>query len=107
MLLGFISLLLTVGQSPISNICIPKIVGATWHPCGKKQEEGKLSNEYSGKKDDSSSSAEDHGRKLLAAEGARRILAGAGTDKCAAKVYIILNFKYVHYYYSHVNTTHI
>lgn len=82
MLLGFISLLLTVGQSPISNICISKKVGATWHPCSKKQEEGKY---YVGKKD-SSSSAEDHSRKLLAAEeGARRILAGAGTDKCAAK----------------------
>ncbi|KAL0284097.1 UNVERIFIED_CONTAM: MLO-like protein 2 [Sesamum angustifolium] len=38
MLLGFISLLLTVGQSPISNICISKSVGATWHPCSKKQE---------------------------------------------------------------------
>lgn len=88
MLLGFISLLLTVGQSPISNICIPKKIGATWHPCSKKQEE-KLNSGYPGKKgEDSSSSAEDHGRKLLAAaESSRRILAGAdGSDKCAAKV---------------------
>lgn len=89
MLLGFISLLLTVGQSPISNICIPKKIGATWHPCSKKQEEVKLNSGYPGKKEEgSSSSAEDHGRKLLAAaESSRRILAGAdGTDKCAAKV---------------------
>uniref|UniRef100_A0A6N2L7M1 MLO-like protein n=1 Tax=Salix viminalis TaxID=40686 RepID=A0A6N2L7M1_SALVM len=37
-LLGFISLLLTVGQSPISSICISKKAGATWHPCNKKEE---------------------------------------------------------------------
>ncbi|KAK3035358.1 hypothetical protein RJ639_033642, partial [Escallonia herrerae] len=35
MLLGFISLLLTVGQDPISKICIPKSVGTSWHPCQK------------------------------------------------------------------------
>lgn len=39
MLLGFISLLLTVGQGPITKICIPQKVGATWHPCNKKEEE--------------------------------------------------------------------
>ncbi|KAF9675224.1 hypothetical protein SADUNF_Sadunf09G0009900 [Salix dunnii] len=37
-LLGFISLLLTVGKSPISSICISKKAGATWHPCNKKEE---------------------------------------------------------------------
>ncbi|KAK2968979.1 hypothetical protein RJ640_012433 [Escallonia rubra] len=82
MLLGFISLLLTVGQGPISNICISKKVGATWHPCNKEEEE-KLS-----KSDDS----EDEGRRrrLLALSnmgsgGVRRVLAAAGTDKCADK----------------------
>ncbi|KAF5751533.1 Seven transmembrane MLO family protein isoform 1 [Tripterygium wilfordii] len=39
MLLGFISLLLTILQSSISNICIPEKVANTWHPCGKKEEE--------------------------------------------------------------------
>ncbi|GLT60094.1 hypothetical protein SLA2020_328760 [Shorea laevis] len=39
MLLGFISLLLTVLQDPISSICIPKSVGATWHPCEKSWSE--------------------------------------------------------------------
>lgn len=99
MLLGFISLLLTVGQGPISNICISKKVGDTWHPCSKKAE-AKL-NKYptATQTDESSSSSEDHGRKLLfaTAEGARRILAGGGgTDKCAAKVnnMYILFFKY-------------
>ncbi|XP_071734037.1 MLO-like protein 12 [Rutidosis leptorrhynchoides] len=33
MLLGFISLLLTVGQQPISDICIPSTVARSWHPC--------------------------------------------------------------------------
>ncbi|KAF5744689.1 Seven transmembrane MLO family protein isoform 1 [Tripterygium wilfordii] len=37
MLLGFISLLLTVGQSLISNICIPEKVANTWHPCSKNK----------------------------------------------------------------------
>ncbi|CAN4081061.1 unnamed protein product [Withania somnifera] len=33
MLLGFISLLLTVVQTPVSNLCVPKSVGYSWHPC--------------------------------------------------------------------------
>ncbi|KAJ0970144.1 hypothetical protein J5N97_023021 [Dioscorea zingiberensis] len=38
MLMGFISLLLTVGQGPISKICVPKSVGNSWHPCKQEQE---------------------------------------------------------------------
>ncbi|PSR95177.1 MLO-like protein [Actinidia chinensis var. chinensis] len=83
MLLGFISLLLTVGQAPISNICISKSVGATWHPCSKKQED-KLT-----KYDESHYEEEETRRKLLAFSashgGLRRVLAAAGTDKCAEK----------------------
>uniref|UniRef100_A0A6N2LSF2 MLO-like protein n=1 Tax=Salix viminalis TaxID=40686 RepID=A0A6N2LSF2_SALVM len=41
MLLGFISLLLTILQGPISDICIPKSIAATWHPCSGEQEEAK------------------------------------------------------------------
>lgn len=33
MLLGFLSLLLTVGEKTIANICIPKDVGETFLPC--------------------------------------------------------------------------
>ncbi|KAL1553238.1 MLO-like protein 12 [Salvia divinorum] len=33
MLLGFISLLLTVLQEHLSNICVPRKVGHSWHPC--------------------------------------------------------------------------
>ncbi|KAH6765569.1 Seven transmembrane MLO family protein [Perilla frutescens var. hirtella] len=74
MLLGFISLLLTVGQSPISNICISKSAGDTWHPCSKSEESSKSPPE-----DDE---GEENRRKLLWIEGgARRILAGGGTDK--------------------------
>ncbi|XP_058183433.1 MLO-like protein 6 [Rhododendron vialii] len=35
MLLGFISLLLTVTQDRIAGICIPKSVGNSWHPCDR------------------------------------------------------------------------
>ncbi|XP_062082032.1 MLO-like protein 6 [Humulus lupulus] len=85
MLLGFISLLLTVGQGPISNICISKKVGATWHPCNQEQEE-KLNKEESDVDNESNS------RKLLAflesgggGASVRRFLAAAGTDKCAER----------------------
>ncbi|XP_059626757.1 MLO-like protein 6 [Cornus florida] len=82
MLLGFISLLLTVGQGPISNICISKSAGATWHPCSKKAEE-KLNKYYT------TNSKEENRRKLLGLSDSgqifRRVLAAAGTDKCAAK----------------------
>ncbi|XP_010253610.1 PREDICTED: MLO-like protein 6 [Nelumbo nucifera] len=78
MLLGFISLLLTVGQGIISEICIPEKVGRTWHPCSKKQEEAK-----------EEESSEEHRRRLLAIPDSvgsvRRVLAGGGTDKCAEK----------------------
>ncbi|XVE96734.1 hypothetical protein REPUB_Repub02eG0248100 [Reevesia pubescens] len=38
MILGFISLLLTMGQGPVSDICISKAIAATWHPCSKRQD---------------------------------------------------------------------
>ncbi|KAI3930869.1 hypothetical protein MKW92_001538 [Papaver armeniacum] len=41
MLLGFISLLLTFTQDYIIQLCIPKKVGNTWHPCPIKEEEKK------------------------------------------------------------------
>ncbi|XWS07929.1 hypothetical protein CRYUN_Cryun41cG0033800 [Craigia yunnanensis] len=75
MLMGFISLLLTVFQGPISNICISTSIANTWHPCNKKTEAKKLS--------------ESSGRKLLEFSDdittiARRILASKD-DKCAEK----------------------
>lgn len=79
MLLGFISLLLTVGQGPISEICISEDIAATWHPCGKEQEIKKYPSEkvYG-----------ENRRRLLTEDdgGFRRILAAGAPDKCAAKV---------------------
>lgn len=85
MLLGFISLLLTVGQNLISNMCISQSLGATWHPCSKAEED-KMNN-----KEAEETGSETGGRKLLMLTDSggsfRRILAsGSGTDKCAAKV---------------------
>ncbi|EOY33055.1 Seven transmembrane MLO family protein isoform 1 [Theobroma cacao] len=81
MLLGFISLLLTVGQGVISDICISEKVGSTWHPCNKKQEE--KTNE------DVEDTDYENRRRLLTVSDSggvfRRSLAGASEDKCAAK----------------------
>ncbi|KAK1290795.1 MLO-like protein 2 [Acorus calamus] len=38
MLMGFISLLLTVGSSPISKICVSKSAGDSWHPCNESEQ---------------------------------------------------------------------
>uniref|UniRef100_A0A0D3B5U0 MLO-like protein n=1 Tax=Brassica oleracea var. oleracea TaxID=109376 RepID=A0A0D3B5U0_BRAOL len=46
MLLGFISLLLVVLQSPVSQICIPERIAATWHPCSREQELAKYGKDY-------------------------------------------------------------
>ncbi|XP_058110214.1 MLO-like protein 6 [Magnolia sinica] len=82
MLLGFISLLLTVGQAPISKICIPESVGNTWHPCKRNSTEGHQSTNNNEKTSSGDDSDDGVGRKLLWSS-ARRILAGGGTDKCA------------------------
>ncbi|PPD82267.1 hypothetical protein GOBAR_DD20793 [Gossypium barbadense] len=83
MLLGFISLLLTVGQGLISDICISKEIAATWHPCNKKQEE-KLN-----ESDDQDKTDTEHRRRLLTVSNSgvviRRSLAGPSVDKCAAQ----------------------
>ncbi|KAL4302526.1 hypothetical protein GQ457_10G004660 [Hibiscus cannabinus] len=81
MLLGFISLLLTVGQSSISNICISEEIAATWHPCSKKEDE-KLFN-------GSDDTYTENRRRLLAISDpggvSRRSLAGGSVNKCAAQ----------------------
>ncbi|KAM0949464.1 hypothetical protein DsansV1_C05g0052761 [Dioscorea sansibarensis] len=79
MLLGFISLLLTVGQGTISKICVPKSVGDSWHPCKPKN--------------DTTSTTQEHniGRRLMQSSdynlgNYRRSLAGGGaSDKCTVK----------------------
>ncbi|CAH2058751.1 unnamed protein product, partial [Thlaspi arvense] len=80
MLLGFISLLLVVLQTPVSEICIPRDVAATWHPCSRNQELAKYGKDYV-----------DDGRKILEDFDSndfyspRRSLATKGYDKCAEK----------------------
>lgn len=68
MILGFISLLLSFGQSYIAKICIPLKVANSMLPCQKDN-------------DKSASSEEEHRRRLLWFE--RRFLAGAeSATKC-------------------------
>jgi len=78
MLMGFISLLLAVGQGPISKICIPTKAGSIMLPC-------KAQKDYGG----------DSRRRLLwypsypgEEYGHRRFLAGAATgdDYCTKQV---------------------
>ncbi|KAG9453356.1 hypothetical protein H6P81_006260 [Aristolochia fimbriata] len=81
MLLGFISLLLTVGQGTIAKICIPERVANTWHPCKAKTTAVTTS------EDDQTLPSDDDDiigrRKLLSIINHRRILAGGGgTNKC-------------------------
>ncbi|XP_024982402.1 MLO-like protein 6 [Cynara cardunculus var. scolymus] len=76
MLLGFISLLLTAGTSPITKICISEGAADTWHPCSRKEEEEASADDGEGR------------RRLLTwskmGDSARRILASSGgEDKCA------------------------
>lgn len=84
MLLGFISLLLTVGQGQIAELCVSKSIANSWHPCDKKQETGK----YGVVKGVSLGGI--RGRQLGAYSDydaiQRRVLAGGGYDKCSKKV---------------------
>ncbi|KAG5114694.1 hypothetical protein JHK82_037963 [Glycine max] len=83
MLLGFISLLLTVGEGVISRICISEKVAGKFHPCSIKRVKPPLDDHHH---DDT------NGRRLLAAfldsdnQNNRRILALGARDKCAAQM---------------------
>lgn len=87
MLLGFISLLLTVGGSLISKICIPESVANTWHPCNKEREE-ELNNDN---ETDQEAAENENRRRLLAVVASsggsfrRALAAGSTTDECTAK----------------------
>ncbi|KAH8501705.1 hypothetical protein H0E87_016476 [Populus deltoides] len=88
MLMGFISLFLTILQGPISDICIPKSVAATWHPCDAKQEEKA--------KAEKSSDSKDNSRRLLqfldSGESHRRFLASK-YDTCGeGKVALVSSY---------------
>ncbi|KAL5733462.1 hypothetical protein ACOSP7_032801 [Xanthoceras sorbifolium] len=81
MLMGFISLLLTMGQGIISEICVSKSIANSWHPCSKEEETSK----YGSSKDITIGR-----RRLLsffysATASTRRSLAAKKYDKCAEK----------------------
>ncbi|KAI9156924.1 hypothetical protein LWI28_014165 [Acer negundo] len=84
MLMGFISLMLTVGQGPISNICVSQKVADTWHPCNKQQEVAKYG----------ATGKATGGRRLLSflfsdttGSTPRRSLASK-SDKCTARAHL-------------------
>lgn len=74
MLLGFISLLLSVSQSKIAKICIPKDLSEKFLPCNKPKDDKPL-------KDTSHFQSSFTGRHLLAGDSA------AG-DYCSLKVFL-------------------
>ncbi|KAG8376532.1 hypothetical protein BUALT_Bualt09G0073300 [Buddleja alternifolia] len=84
MLLGFMSLLLIVGQGPISEICVSKKIGNSWRPCDGKHEQDKY-------KEDENADLDDNGRRRLllayleSGGTQRRLLAAGGDDKCSDK----------------------
>ncbi|KAH1151447.1 hypothetical protein GLYMA_16G145600v4 [Glycine max] len=81
MLLGFLSLLLTVLQDPISKICVSKNVASTWHPCANPKAPKTSQSE------DESEDFQINSRKLLQYYDIipRRVLATKGYDKCDEK----------------------
>lgn len=87
MLLGFISLLLTVGTTYVAKICVPKRLGNTWLPCDKG-DDGAGAGDGDG---DGGGDDDDKGRKLLSYGQQmlwRRALASKTDqyDYCSSKV---------------------
>ncbi|XP_039051410.1 MLO-like protein 6 [Hibiscus syriacus] len=80
MLLGFISLLLTVGSGTITGICISERLGSTWHPCPTNREEN-----LDEPAEDSSENKQRRRLLMMSDSGRvfRRSLAGSSEDKCA------------------------
>eukprot|EP01018_Ginkgo_biloba_P000698 Gb_12176 [translate_table: standard] len=92
MLLGFISLLITIGQKPFSKICIAKRLAHTMLPCKKKYGSDNGESDLDDAEEDGDSSRGKN-RKLLWESMSssqevpwRRILViGGGSDYCANK----------------------
>ena len=103
MLMGFISLLLTIGQNYISQICISESIAASMRPCSKSEE----LQEYPPKNKDTGNDEGDEetsGRKLLELVETfipRRSLATKGYDKCAEKVKNSFYFQKINFTKTH------
>ncbi|KAK9061528.1 hypothetical protein SSX86_018710 [Deinandra increscens subsp. villosa] len=78
MLLGFISLLLTVATTPITQICISERAGSTWHPCSQQ-------NEQEEEKDEDET---DSRRRLLGYNPGRILEGSYGYNKCSDMVWM-------------------
>ncbi|KAK8696076.1 hypothetical protein V6N13_001215 [Hibiscus sabdariffa] len=92
MVLGFISLLLTFGQSYISQICIPDEVADTMLFCSKKHPHGEghgegegHGNQEEGSGHGAQAEGEEHHRRLLFYDDARRFLSGAESSAACGK----------------------
>ncbi|KAH7547920.1 hypothetical protein JRO89_XS14G0038700 [Xanthoceras sorbifolium] len=95
MLMGFISLLLTMGQGIISEICVSKSIANSWHPCSKEEETSK----YGSSKDITIGR-----RRLLsffysATASTRRSLAAKKYDKCAEKARLLHSNNFSYYFF--------
>ncbi|KAK8596600.1 hypothetical protein V6N12_065083 [Hibiscus sabdariffa] len=97
MVLGFISLLLTFGQSYISQICIPDEVADTMLFCSKKHPHGEghgegegHGNQEEGSGHGAQAEGEEHHRRLLFYDDARRFLSGAESSAACGKGYVPL-----------------
>ncbi|XP_042475830.1 MLO-like protein 6 [Macadamia integrifolia] len=92
MLLGFISLLLTVLQTSISKICVSEKAGNSWSPCSTTVEVSTTTKlgVVSG----------DHSRRLLSFldsdEGFRRILAATTGESCATGKVALISYEAIH-----------
>ncbi|KAL4283834.1 hypothetical protein GQ457_16G012580 [Hibiscus cannabinus] len=86
MVLGFISLLLTFGQSYISQICIPDEVADTMLFCSKRHAHGEGHGEGEGSGHGAQAEGEEHHRRLLFYADARRFLSGAESSAACGKV---------------------
>lgn len=87
--MGFISLLLTIGQGPISQICVSRSVADTWHPCDKQHEAQKYGANLN-------STTKTGARRLFSlmfpdSDTPRRSLAAKKYDKCAERVLIYIH----------------
>ncbi|GKB48785.1 MLO-like protein 6, partial [Tanacetum coccineum] len=88
MLLGFISLLLTAGTTPITKICISEGAAEGWHPCSREE-------------DIAAGDTGDSRRRLLTwskmGDTTRRILAGSSsTNTCAEGKVSFMSYDGVH-----------
>ncbi|KAE8729063.1 MLO-like protein 7 [Hibiscus syriacus] len=98
MVLGFISLLLTFGQSYISKICIPEEVADTMLFCPKRHAEsahgqgghGDHKEEGHGDHHEEGARGEEHHRRLLFYDDARRFLSGHDNTAACDKGYVPL-----------------